>query len=104
MIAQSLPMAAMFLKNKMLSWSALFLAVQSFLSEPYNSETAKEGSQPPLLRILFAFISVAICYMDLIFPAASPAKKAAQKAAELAASAASVASSTVSSIISSATN
>lgn len=76
MISQTLPMAAMFMRNKMLSWSAVFLAIQSYLSEPINKPlTGKDnsGAQPPLLRILFAFVSLATCYLELFFPATNPA-------------------------------
>ncbi|KAK6458265.1 uncharacterized protein RJT20DRAFT_30110 [Scheffersomyces xylosifermentans] len=77
MIAQSLPMAAMFMRNKMLSWSALFLAIQSYLNEPINKPVEKDDSgtpaQPPLLRVVFAFIALVTCYIDIIFPGSSPA-------------------------------
>ncbi|ABN66683.1 predicted protein, partial [Scheffersomyces stipitis CBS 6054] len=77
MLAQSLPMAAMFMRNKMLAWSAVFLAVQSYLNEPLNkpaeaADSNSTPSQPPLLRVLFAFIGLVTCYLDLIFPGTSP--------------------------------
>lgn len=74
MVAQSLPMAAMFMRNKLLSWAALFLAIQSYLNEPINAERAADA-QPPFLRILFAFVSLGTCYLDLFFPSTSPAAK-----------------------------
>lgn len=80
MISQSLPMAAMFMRNKMLSWASFFLAVQSFLNEPANKP---EGSdqQPPILRVLFSMVSLGTCYMDLIFPSSNPALRRAAKVA-----------------------
>jgi len=76
MVAQTLPMAAMFLRNKMLSWSSVFLAVQSYLAEPINKPVDnKEVSQPPLLRVIFAIISLVTCYIDIIFPSTRPAAK-----------------------------
>lgn len=85
MISQTLPMAAMFLRNKMLSWCAFFLAIQSYLNEPINKveENDSAGSQPPLLRVLFAFISLITCYLELIFPNQNPAAAIASKAAEV---------------------
>lgn len=83
MISQTLPMAAMFMRNKILSWSALFLAVQSYLNEPLHKPETKDESatQPPLLRVLFALISVFACYVEFIFPLSSPTKRAVQAAA-----------------------
>ncbi|CAK9440175.1 uncharacterized protein LODBEIA_P42750 [Lodderomyces beijingensis] len=85
-IAQSLPMAAMFMKNKVLAWAALFLAVQSYLQEPINkpqTDDKGQAEQPALLRILFAVAAVGTCYMDLFFPSTNPAlRKAASVATE----------------------
>ncbi|RCK57769.1 hypothetical protein Cantr_06800 [Candida viswanathii] len=94
MIAQTLPMAAMFMRNKVLSWSAFFLAVQAYLNEPINKPATKEGEQPGLLKVLFALIAVLTCYMDVVFPGTNPvvqraAKMAAQTATDAAAAAAS---------------
>lgn len=96
MISQTLPMAAMFMKNKILSWAALFLAIQTYLTEPINKEQNEKeaGSQPPLLRLAFAFISLATCYMEFFFPSSSPGIRSAFT--EAAASAASTATSVVS--------
>ncbi|KAK6203408.1 uncharacterized protein RJT21DRAFT_119567 [Scheffersomyces amazonensis] len=93
-VSQSLPMAAMFMRNKMLSWAAVFLAVQSYLNEPINApKKDSDSAQPPLLRIGFAFISLVTCYIDLIFPAANPAiKKAADVTAAVTSSIASASS------------
>ncbi|KAG7193879.1 uncharacterized protein KQ657_005077 [Scheffersomyces spartinae] len=97
MIAQTLPMAAMFMRNKLLSWSSLFLAVQAYLNEPvYKVKSESSADQPPLLRIVFALVSLATCYIDLIIPSTSATAK---KASNLA----SMVSETVSTIASSAT-
>lgn len=98
MIAQSLPMAAMFMKNKLLSWTSLFLAIQSFLNEPIHKQENKDKDsqqQPPILRVVFALIALGTCYIDLIFPNTGRATKAGNLAKS--------ASETVSSVISSAT-
>lgn len=72
-------MAAMFMRNKLLSWSSLFIAVQAYLNEPaYKEKSENSAEQPPLLRIVFALVSLATCYIDLIIPSTSgTAKKAA---------------------------
>lgn len=99
MISQTLPMAAMFMKNKMLSWAAVFLAVQAYLNEPIHKPESPDDAQkqPPFMRVLFSFISLLTCYMDLVFPGTNPALRKA------ATSAAAAASSTASSIASAAT-
>lgn len=93
-------MAAMFMKNKMLSWAAVFLALQSFLTAPINKAPSEKeaGAQPPLLRLAFAFISLGTCYLEFFFPSTSPGlKKLASLAGDAAASVASSATSIVSS-------
>lgn len=77
MVSQTLPMAAMFMRNKILSWSAVFLALQAFLAEPINKPASADGAQPPALRIVFALISLATCYLEFFFPGTSPALKRA---------------------------
>lgn len=99
MISQTLPMAAMFMKNKILSWTALFLALQTYLTEPINKEKSEKdaGAQPPLLRLAFALISLATCYMEFFFPSSSPGLRSTVTEA------ASAAASSVTSVVSEAT-
>lgn len=82
-------MAAMFMRNKLLSWSAVFLAIQSYLNEPAHKQEEKKDSanQPPLLRILFAIISLFTCYMDVFFPQPQKTAKFVKDAAETIAAA-----------------
>lgn len=75
-MGQNLPMAAMFLRNKPLSWACMFIAIQSYLNEPAFKQEQDE-SQPAIFRIIFALIAVATSYMDIIFPSAGPSKAAA---------------------------
>lgn len=89
-MSQSLPMAAMFLKNKAIAWSSLFLAIQAYLNEPKNkplendSSAASAGAQPPLFQVIFAIIGLATCYMDVFFPVVAPiAKNVADTVAEV---------------------
>ncbi|TID30642.1 hypothetical protein CANINC_000797 [Pichia inconspicua] len=69
-VSTNLPMAAMFLKNRMLAWASLFFAVQSYLNRPIIKRPGDE-SQSPSFRILFALIALVTSYLDLIFPAMS---------------------------------
>lgn len=58
-----LPMAAMFMRSKILSWAALFIAVQTYLAEPAYP---KEGSSA-LSAISTALMSLAVTYMDFVY-------------------------------------
>lgn len=92
-MGQNLPLAAMFLRNKALSWACLFFAVQTYLNEPMIKDPS-DDSQPAFFRILFALVAIGTSYIDLIFPSmngAAAAKLAAQKATEAAATAAATA-------------
>ncbi|SCU82722.1 LANO_0B07316g1_1 [Lachancea nothofagi CBS 11611] len=73
-MAQSMPMAAMFMKNKFLAWFSLLLTVHYSL----NGEADKKSAdQSPLLKILMAVVSLAVCYMNVVFPQPGPAPKKA---------------------------
>lgn len=80
-MGQNLPMAAMFLRNKPLSWACMFIAIQSYLNEPAFKQQQDE-SQPAIFRIIFALIAVATSYMDIVFPSAGPSKAAVKDAVD----------------------
>lgn len=101
-------MAAMFLRNKLMSWTALFTAITAFMNEPLIKPTKSEGSsQPAWLSVLVSLVGLFTCYMDIAFP--SQGRKLASQAASAtagtaaASSVASAASSTVASVASKAT-
>lgn len=58
-----LPMVAMFMRSKVIAWSALFISIQTYLSEP---EIPSEDSAG-LGGIATAFMSLAISYMNFVF-------------------------------------
>ncbi|CCH45968.1 putative membrane protein [Wickerhamomyces ciferrii] len=74
-IGQSMPMAAMFMKNKLLSWVTLITAILALLNSGGNSAAASETAQSPFVRILMAVVSLGVCYMDLVVPGSSGIKK-----------------------------
>lgn len=78
MISQTMPMAAMFMRNKMLSWSSFFLAIQSYLNEPTNR--AEPADQPPILKVIMGLVALLICYVEIIFPVGSPLSQKAELA------------------------
>lgn len=99
MMSQSLPMAAMFMRNKLMSWASVFLAIQTYLSEPINkpASSSDQALQPPLLRLAFAVIALATCYIEFFFPLTNPglARQAAAEAGKTITSAAAEATTTL---------
>lgn len=87
MMTSSLPLAAMFLRNKVLSWASFFTTLQAWLNEP---KTIKSDAQPAWLSVLMAVVSILSCYVDLIFPHKGPVAKAVKETAEAIAVASSV--------------
>ncbi|KAG5367913.1 hypothetical protein CJU90_0094 [Yarrowia sp. C11] len=106
-ITTSLPMAAMFLRNKLMSWTALFTAITAYMNEPLIKPTQSDGaSQPAWLSVLVSLVGLFTCYMDLAFPSQGrklAAQHAASATASSASSTASAASATVASVASKAT-
>ncbi|KAK9241135.1 hypothetical protein V1525DRAFT_393790 [Lipomyces kononenkoae] len=67
MMASTLPMVAMFLRNKLVAWSALLVTIQSWLNE--SEASSRDSTQPGWLKVLMSFVGLTVCYMDLFFPA-----------------------------------
>ncbi|KAF1814484.1 hypothetical protein P152DRAFT_456735 [Eremomyces bilateralis CBS 781.70] len=65
-MATTLPMAAIFMRNKMLGWTAVLFALQSWLSE--TPEQAKGSGNPGLFSVGMAFMSLGTTYMHLFLP------------------------------------
>ncbi|KAK9321134.1 hypothetical protein V1517DRAFT_327312 [Lipomyces orientalis] len=69
MMSSTLPMVAMFFRNKLIGWSALLITIQSWLNETEASNS--DSSQPGWLKVVMSFAGLMVCYMDLFFPAQS---------------------------------
>lgn len=88
-VSQSMPMAAMMMKNKLLSWFTIFSAVGAVLASSHGAKTP-EGSQSPFLQLLMAVVGAGVCYLDLLYPSfggimPKPASQAAKTATEVVA-------------------
>ncbi|SCU92352.1 LAMI_0E09912g1_1 [Lachancea mirantina] len=76
-LSQSMPMAAMFMKNKFLAWFGLLSTFHNFLTDTTSSGGA--GQQPPVMQLVLGLVSILVCYMGLALPQPdAPAPKAAQ--------------------------
>ncbi|CAN6596259.1 hypothetical protein TRVA0_001S02498 [Trichomonascus vanleenenianus] len=80
MFSSTLPLAAMFMRNKLLAWAAVFTAIQSFLNEPINKKAG--DSQPAWITLMTALIGLLTCYMDFVMPNMRPTVRAPKTAAE----------------------
>lgn len=76
--SSTLPMAAMFMRSRILSWCALFTAMQVYLNEP---EERSPDAQPGWMSLIIAVLGVGTSYMDFVGKRPVP-KQAAAKAAE----------------------
>lgn len=79
-LSQSMPMAAMFMKNKFLAWFALLTTFHYYLTaEPSESNSPE---QSPIVKIGMSVVSLLVCYMGLALPqSVSVPPKKAEKAA-----------------------
>ncbi|KAA6408072.1 MAG: translation initiation factor [Lasallia pustulata] len=73
-MANTLPMAAMFTRNKMIGWSAVVFALQTWLAE--TPEQRKNASTPGYYSVGMAFMSLVITYLPLFLPPPPQAGKA----------------------------
>ncbi|KAK4495400.1 hypothetical protein PRZ48_013731 [Zasmidium cellare] len=65
-MSSTLPMAAIFTRNKMLGWTAVLFAIQQWLSET-PAQKANSAS-PAYLSIGMAVLSLGVGYMPLFMP------------------------------------
>ncbi|KAL3228992.1 Uncharacterized protein RNJ44_02079 [Nakaseomyces bracarensis] len=76
MVNQTMPMAAIFLRNKFVAWLSLLQSVHYYLNtdkETLEMNKSRSGNsaldQPPLVKIAMSVIGLVVCYMGLVFPA-----------------------------------
>lgn len=75
MLNQSMPLAAIFLRNKFLAWFAVLQGAHYLLNTDSEQATrdasAKDPTgldQSPMTRMFVAIAAVLVCYIDFIFP------------------------------------
>ncbi|CAB4252057.1 similar to Saccharomyces cerevisiae YPR063C ER-localized protein of unknown function [Maudiozyma barnettii] len=75
MLNQSMPLAAIFLRNKFLAWFAVVQGMHYLLNTD-REQAARDASakdptgldQSPFTRLLIAVGAIIICYIDFVFP------------------------------------
>ncbi|KAF2691506.1 hypothetical protein K458DRAFT_1518 [Lentithecium fluviatile CBS 122367] len=65
-MASTLPMAAIFTRNKMIGWVAVVFAIQSWLAE--SPEQKRTASTPAYFSVGMSFMSLLVGYMPLFLP------------------------------------
>jgi len=65
-LGSTLPMAAMFTRNKLIGWASVIFAIQNWLGE--SSETKKTSSQPAYFSVGMSVMAVIITYLPLFLP------------------------------------
>ncbi|PGH09498.1 translation initiation factor 1 [Blastomyces parvus] len=76
-MSNTMPMAAMFSRNKMIAWASVTFSLQNWLAE--TPEQQKKSTTPAYMGVIMAFLSVAVTYMPMFLP--TPGKPAANVAA-----------------------
>ncbi|KAG5980327.1 hypothetical protein E4U55_004151 [Claviceps digitariae] len=69
-ISSTLPMAAMFTRNRYIGWAAVVFAIQNWLGESHH---AKSASTPGIFSVLMSVMALGVTYMPLFIPPADSA-------------------------------
>ncbi|PGH28620.1 translation initiation factor 1 [[Emmonsia] crescens] len=75
-MSNTMPMAAMFSRNKMIAWASVTFSLQKWMAE--TPEQHKKAATPAYMGVIMAFLSVLVTYMPMFFPSMG---KTAPKAA-----------------------
>lgn len=81
MLSQSLPMAAMFMRNKFLAWFAVLTTWHAFLT---SQPDAANPTDSPLMKVGMSLLAVGVNYMGLFFPGTNPPPIGSVSPAEVA--------------------
>ncbi|KOS19944.1 Uncharacterized protein ESCO_005715 [Escovopsis weberi] len=70
-LSSTLPMAAMFTRNKFVGWAAVVFSIQTWLGE--SEESKKSQSAPGYFAVGMAVMALAVSYLPLFIPPAGAA-------------------------------
>ncbi|QUC20082.1 uncharacterized protein UV8b_04323 [Ustilaginoidea virens] len=65
-ISSTLPMAAMFTRNRYIGWAAVVFTVQNWLGE--SEDAKKKSSTPGVFSVLMSVMALGVTYMPLFLP------------------------------------
>ncbi|KAK2598928.1 hypothetical protein QQS21_005606 [Conoideocrella luteorostrata] len=67
-ISSTLPMAAMFTRNRYIGWAAVVFTTQNWLGE--SEDAKKNSSTPGIFSVLMSVMALGVTYMPLFLPPA----------------------------------
>ncbi|KAL2015052.1 hypothetical protein VTK56DRAFT_6424 [Thermocarpiscus australiensis] len=65
-LSSTLPMAAIFMRNRYIGWAAFVFSVQSWLGE--SEETKKSNSTPGYFSVGMSLMSLIVTYLPIFLP------------------------------------
>ncbi|KAH7271451.1 hypothetical protein FSOLCH5_004324 [Fusarium solani] len=65
-MSTTLPMAAMFTRNKLVGWAAVVFSIQSWLGE--SEESKKNSTTPGYFSVGMSIMSLAVTYLPMFLP------------------------------------
>ncbi|RDW77405.1 hypothetical protein BP6252_05458 [Coleophoma cylindrospora] len=65
-MGSTLPMAAMFTRNKFIGWGSVVFAIQNWLGE--SVEARKTASQPAIFSVGMALLALVVTYLPMFLP------------------------------------
>ncbi|RFU34490.1 hypothetical protein B7463_g1855, partial [Scytalidium lignicola] len=65
-LSNSMPMAAMFMRNRMIGWASVVMSIQNWLSE--SEESRASSSQPAIFSVGMAFLALVVTYLPMFLP------------------------------------
>ncbi|KAL4939065.1 hypothetical protein BDV06DRAFT_225399 [Aspergillus oleicola] len=74
-MSSTMPMAAMFTRNRMIGWVAMVFSLQSWLGE--TEEQKKNASTPAYMSVGMSVMALAVTYLPIFMPPSPGARGAA---------------------------
>ncbi|KAI1003897.1 hypothetical protein K3495_g4312 [Podosphaera aphanis] len=71
-LGSTLPMAAMFTRNRLIGWASVVFATQNWLAE--NVETKKTSGQPAIFAVGMSLMALFVTYLPMFLPPPSVSK------------------------------
>ncbi|KAI9050466.1 hypothetical protein LZ554_005629 [Drepanopeziza brunnea f. sp. 'monogermtubi'] len=65
-LGSTLPMAAMFTRNRFIGWASLALAIQNWLGE--SQEAKRTASQPAYFSVGMGIMALVVTYLPMFLP------------------------------------
>ncbi|EKV16638.1 Uncharacterized protein family UPF0139 [Penicillium digitatum] len=69
-MSSTMPMAAMFTRNRMIGWVSFVFSLQSWLGE--SAEQKKTASTPAYMSVLMSLMALVVTYFPLFLPPQAP--------------------------------